>query len=172
MINWEAVGAVAELTGALGVIASLLYLAIQVRNNTRSIRTSTYQALLNTSLDFSFLAGSEPNVALTFNRGLRGDELSPQESAQFAYLLHGVLRSLENGHYQFINGTMDPELWSGWTETARGIIGSPGGRQRWAAYRPRLRSSFVEFVEREVISMDTQTSVENLLDAADGGEVV
>jgi hypothetical protein len=35
-VNWDAVGAVAELVGASGVIASLLYLAVQVRASTRA----------------------------------------------------------------------------------------------------------------------------------------
>jgi len=34
-MNWDAVGAVAELLGAIGVIVSLVYLAIQIRRNTR-----------------------------------------------------------------------------------------------------------------------------------------
>ena len=37
-MNWEAVGALAEGLGAIGVIVSLLYLASQVRTNTRASR--------------------------------------------------------------------------------------------------------------------------------------
>jgi hypothetical protein len=34
-MNWEAVGAVGEILGAAGVIATLGYLALQIRQNTR-----------------------------------------------------------------------------------------------------------------------------------------
>ena len=37
-MNWEAIGAVAELLGAIGVIVSLMYLASQVRRNTHKTR--------------------------------------------------------------------------------------------------------------------------------------
>jgi len=37
-MNWEALAAIGELVGAFGVIASLGYLAIQIRQNTRQIR--------------------------------------------------------------------------------------------------------------------------------------
>ena len=37
-MNWEAIAAVAELLGALGVIASLVYLAGQVRSNASRAR--------------------------------------------------------------------------------------------------------------------------------------
>ncbi len=32
-MNWDAIGAIAELLGAVGVIASLVYLATQIRQN-------------------------------------------------------------------------------------------------------------------------------------------
>ena len=37
-MNWEMIGAIAESVGALGVIASLVYLAIQIRDGTRATR--------------------------------------------------------------------------------------------------------------------------------------
>ena len=44
-MDWNAVGALAEAIGAAGVILSLLYLASQVRQNTRFSRAATRQAL-------------------------------------------------------------------------------------------------------------------------------
>ena len=46
-MNWDAIGAIAELLGAVGVIASLVYLATQMRQNTRAMRASAYQEVLN-----------------------------------------------------------------------------------------------------------------------------
>ncbi len=40
-MNWEAMGAVGEAVGAAAVIASLVYLAVQIRQNTRSIRRAS-----------------------------------------------------------------------------------------------------------------------------------
>ena len=37
-MNWEAIGSIAEILGALGVIASLLYLSVQVRQSTQATR--------------------------------------------------------------------------------------------------------------------------------------
>ena len=40
-MNWEAIGAIGESVGAAGVIASLVYLAVQIRQNTRSTRRAS-----------------------------------------------------------------------------------------------------------------------------------
>ena len=37
-MNWEAIGAIGEVLGAIGVIVTLAYLAVQIRQNTRDIR--------------------------------------------------------------------------------------------------------------------------------------
>ena len=44
-MNWEAIGAVGEVAGAIGVIATLLYLAAQIRQNTRAMRGATQDAI-------------------------------------------------------------------------------------------------------------------------------
>jgi len=40
VINWEALGATANLLAAIGVIATLIYLAIQIRQNSNQLRGS------------------------------------------------------------------------------------------------------------------------------------
>jgi hypothetical protein len=46
-VNWEALGAVANLLAAIGVIATLIYLAIQIRQNTKAVRSSSIQNLIH-----------------------------------------------------------------------------------------------------------------------------
>ncbi len=40
-MNWEAIGAVGEIVGALAVVLSLIYLAIQVRQNSNMARAES-----------------------------------------------------------------------------------------------------------------------------------
>ncbi|HSK17861.1 MAG TPA: hypothetical protein VK912_01875 [Longimicrobiales bacterium] len=44
-MNWEAIGATADVVAATGVIITLGYLAIQIRQNTRAIRGATLNAI-------------------------------------------------------------------------------------------------------------------------------
>jgi hypothetical protein len=43
-MTWSDTGVVAELLGAIGVIASLIYLSRQVRRNTRAVRMANAAA--------------------------------------------------------------------------------------------------------------------------------
>ena len=48
-MNWDAIGAIAELLGAVGVIVTLAYLAQQISQNTRTVRSSAAAALAQTN---------------------------------------------------------------------------------------------------------------------------
>ena len=44
-MTWDAVGAIAELLGALGVILTLLYLSWQIENNSKQLEGSAFVAI-------------------------------------------------------------------------------------------------------------------------------
>jgi len=93
-VNWDAVGAIAELLGAAGVIVSLLYLAAQIRHNTRELdeRNRSYRQI---SLDetakrytsFRENVRRDSVLASIWHRGRRDlAELDEVERLQFDYL--------------------------------------------------------------------------------------
>ncbi len=53
MMNWDAVGSVAETIGALGVILSLIYLAIKICNQNRQARLDVINELTRQRNDYS-----------------------------------------------------------------------------------------------------------------------
>ena len=46
-MNWDAIGALGELAGATAVVLSLVYVAVQIRDNTRSQQAATYHAMIS-----------------------------------------------------------------------------------------------------------------------------
>jgi len=43
-MNWDALGAIAEICGAIGVIVTLVYLSVQLRQNTKGMRSATFES--------------------------------------------------------------------------------------------------------------------------------
>jgi hypothetical protein len=43
-MNWDAIGAMGEILGALAVLVTLIYLAVQIRQNTSAVATATSKA--------------------------------------------------------------------------------------------------------------------------------
>ena len=63
IVNWEALGTVAEVVGAKAVVASVIYLAIQVRGNTRLLAQQTVSSVIDAFNDFDRLIASTPDLA-------------------------------------------------------------------------------------------------------------
>ena len=61
-MNWDAVGAVAELVGALGVLVTLIYLAMQIRQNTESMQAAAREAIAERDVEWLYKMVDHPEL--------------------------------------------------------------------------------------------------------------
>ena len=150
-MNWEAIGAVGEMLGALGVIATLGYLAVQIRQNTRAVRSNTSQAITDSRVDFLASVTDDADVARIFYSGLVDFEsLEGIDRGRFSLLMARFTATMENYFYQHRQGTMDTEQWTRMLETLRFFMATPGGQHWWSGRPIRPDVAFERFVDEEV----------------------
>ena len=101
-MNWEAVGAVGEIVGAIAVVITLIYLARQMRQNSSALRSTTAQSANEMAFSvYNPIVANEYGLADILLRGLRDPELlSDLEMARFTanWQAHSLL-----GRTSFIN---------------------------------------------------------------------
>jgi len=147
-LNWDALGAIGELVGALGVIASLFYLGTQIRQNTRSVRASSYHALVTNLANVASDVGRDARAADVFVRGQSDlSSLSPSEQRQFGLMLQSVFRSFENIFYQFSENMIDEVVWSGWKRRIIRYFWQPGVQQWWPTWHDDCHPDFRKLLE-------------------------
>jgi len=147
-VNWDAVGAAAELVGATGVIASLFYLGTQIRQNTRSVRASNYHAVVTNLSNLSAAIGRDGSTADVFVRGQSDFHgLSPTERKQFVMLLVSLFRNYEDIFYQFSQEMLDESLAKGWAHSMTRYFWQPGVQIWWPAWRDDCHREFRDFLE-------------------------
>jgi hypothetical protein len=155
-MNWNAIGAVAELVGALGVVASLAYLAVQIRQNThhidfntRAIRASTFQNFSNTFGDFEDLLLEHKQLGHIWVTGLtEGEPLEPGDRILFNNLAHKFFRIYETLFLQYEAGLVEPTLFESAHRFPDELIERPGLRAYWARNRRRYAESFGRFISQ------------------------
>ena len=147
-MNWEALGAIAELIGGLGVIATLAYLAIQIRQNTRSMRASTYQNILLTSIETRRTIAQDEGLAklMVATRRPLG-ELDELARFRIRNVAVAILRTFENAHYQYTRGMIEEMLWEPWTANIEYFCRGFGVRELWPELLPLLNREFRGYVE-------------------------
>src|SRR5437763_14278179 len=86
-LNWEAIGAVANLLAALGVITTLMYLAMQIRQNTKAVRSSSIERLVhNLSATAQAEVENENMIPLRFKTNTGPETLTEVEKIQTHYM--------------------------------------------------------------------------------------
>jgi hypothetical protein len=146
-MNWDALGAVAEMLAAVGVIVSLLYLASQVRENTDSIRFSRYDSFIHAIADARKMIIENEEVASIWERGLREpSELNSVETARLRAMLYSGTHAMETLHLQLIQSGLDTGIWERQAAVITRIMGSPGGMKWWEEHSSEFDQEFVEAI--------------------------
>ena len=151
-MNWEAIGAIAELLGATGVIASLVYLAFQIRSSNKLARSEAKIAATTqiSSLLDSFI--SEPESSYVWARGRRNlDDLTPEERGRFDNIAMKGFLGYSAQYFQFRIGTIEQDDWAESYRAMMWWLEGRGMRDWWRDFGRRIQSdTFQEFVDSEI----------------------
>ncbi len=96
-----------NLSASIAVIMGIVFLGLEIRQNTDMMRSQTRDAISEKQMMFSEWVATEIELADTIAKVTAGEELTPGEAVQHAYFLAGVWREWENSHYQFEQGLFD-----------------------------------------------------------------
>lgn len=132
----------------LGVILTFFYVSIQIRNNTRAVRASTLQQVVNSFASISFDIAKDQRLTELFLRaGTSYDALSQTEQTQYSFMLLSFLRRAENVFFQQSIHTLYEGHWLGIRASVKFVMDSPGARQCWRDIRVRFTPAFGCFVD-------------------------
>jgi hypothetical protein len=119
-MNWEALGAIGEIVGAVAVVVTLGYLAVQIRQNTSALRASTHQALIDSTLMYQSLTLNNPDVARIRLYGVADPtKLTEEDQFRFRTAMEMLFRLIENAFVQHEEGTLGGDGWHRYAETVR-----------------------------------------------------
>ena len=138
-----------ELISAGGVILSLIFVGLQVRENTKAVRSATVTALTDQSLLANELLITVPELREGYWKAAQGRaDLTRAEQATLSTWMAMQLRIAENRYRQNQLGTLRGDLVAGGRSPALSL---PFFRAYWSARREFHPADFGAFVDRELI---------------------
>ena len=149
-MNWDAIGAVAELVGAIGVIVSLVYLATQIRQGARAQRAATLQAVSESITQAGEELARDERVGL-FLRGLDDfSSLADEDRFRVHLVLVGLFRRFENLVLQEELALVDPEIAAAFLKPVHGMASLPGVQDWWRQWRGIFSTQFASYVDEAI----------------------
>jgi hypothetical protein len=117
-------GSIGELIAAIATLGTLIYLAIQIRQNTATIQLSAERGVWGDGQEWMSRIVENPELADLYRRGMRGDSLEPNDRLRFRLLL-GMLfqhwnHAYEAGQFRIVDNS-----------NIKGVLSQPGGLQYW-----------------------------------------
>jgi len=109
-MDWNAVGAVGEMLGAVAVFLTLLYLAAQIRQTNKLARFETTRELMAQFNVCNQLYATDATIRTVL---LKKDELSIEEAEQLYSYVDMYCNAWATAHLAFDQGLIDKTLFSG-----------------------------------------------------------
>ena len=152
-MSLEDLGNIGEFVAAVGVIISLIYLAVQIRQNTGQIRQNTaaignasYHQAVEQGWLVNLKVADDPEVARIMRAGYRGlQELNDDERMRFLALMQLVGFAFDSTMRLHERGLIDTEVWENLLDNNESFFRHPGVqryfRSRQGVLSRRLRES-------------------------------
>jgi len=154
-MNWEAIGAVAEIVGVIAVVVSLVYVSVQIKQNTKVARAATRQAIAESTENLVSDLISNAEIAEIFVKHMNGEDLSPVENLRLQARCYRDMAHWENIHYQFTEGMVSNDQWLGFRKNLAALLAIEIYREYWEHESFHYSDAF----QAEVESIRKETNV-------------
>ena len=142
---------ISQIIAAIAVVASLIFVGLQLRQNDKTQRAAMHQARADRIIGiFHHLA--EPHMAAAMAKADQAPEtMSAEELIQLRSFITVNVLSLEDQLRQQKAGLLDPAAVRRTRHFGKIIFSSPAVRAAWQLLRPGMDPQQVETVEKELI---------------------
>jgi hypothetical protein len=148
-MNWEAIGAVAEIMGSITVIGTIFYLAIQVGHAAAVAKATAQQSAAQMSIDTMLATLDSQILSSASRKATIGEELTPEEFSNYIRWVWIRMRVAENTYYQYRQGLLDLEAWQGYSTTIIAHLGAGSvAESHWERVSLSYSEGFVDEVKR------------------------
>ena len=159
-MNWDAIGALGEIFGALAVVATLVYLSRQIKHQSVATVGETTNAWL---ADYNALIVDlmrNPELTDLFRRGLDDFEvLTGDEQMRLHVYLIAHLLNAQNVYMQLDDEIIHRQIAENVLEHNAALLATKGGNHWWSTCRPILRKGFVEHLDNRIANSLPVTDV-------------
>ena len=144
----EELAFVAEIVGTLAVVASLIYVSIQVKDGARAARSAAVTDATAAVQSIYQELGANSQMSVLFFKGLTDpNSLTRHEQFQYLMLMHSFFLAFQRNFLLSREGTLNVELRDSIGTAIHTINHLPGCRFYWRQRKSFFQPEFVVWVE-------------------------
>ena len=147
---------IAELIGIAAIVASLVFIGLQMKQSQDIALSAAYQARADTSIAIRNTPFESETLLSSLTKAYdgRSAELTPEEHTALQFYFWTEMTYLENMHFQYINGFLTNEQWQANVGDLKYRLSMDVPRATWAQGM-NVRDSFKTVVENVIQEIDS-----------------
>ncbi len=141
---------VLELIGSGAVLLGLIFVGLELRQNTAAVEAASLQDQTDASTEFLLLIASDPDLTRILIAGSADpSQLDDLDSRRYFFLVRSRWLRMQNAYRQWRRGTLSEEDWTLYEGLIcrQGTTGIIQFESTWNEHRSALLDEFVAFVE-------------------------
>ena len=147
-MNWQMLTAIGQLAAVVVGIPSLIYFAIQIREQNRERRQSAVNALTVQWGDLTKALHEDAEFTALFLRGVQSfHDLDAVSKLRFSAFQNRFFKNFEGMYYSRREGILSSELWREIERTMSDFLAYNGVQQWWDTRKHWHTESFVDVVD-------------------------
>ena len=160
----EDLGSIGELVAAIATIATLIYLAIQIKQNTRAVKSATFQNITTEMANNVEPIMSSADLAAIIVKGTTTpSSLTPEERIRMAAMFLATFRRMESVFVQNQLGSIEDDLMEGFEVSMTSILKTQFGREWWDNAKATFYEPFVARMDERVNFGDSPLTEPSIL---------
>ncbi|MBS0384585.1 MAG: hypothetical protein JSS00_04465 [Proteobacteria bacterium] len=171
-MSLEQASYLSQVIAALAVLASLVFVGLQIRQNTQSQKIVAVSSLAAAIAAINVPAMQSPALGEALAKAMRDWNSATREQRVLAhFFLFSYFKLAENAWYQHSRGVLDTTQWTGWETMLRAFYHSAGVQNGWWPRRRRAYSpEFQAFLAGAPKPPDDIGALEDIFGASAPGE--
>jgi hypothetical protein len=136
-----------EIIGVIVIVATLIYLSLQVRQGTELLRSESRQAQVTNDLNGVYKFVEHPELGCLFSES---ETPSFVEKTKLQFWIIGQMRAREHEWLQYQSGALDEATWLSFRGVIYFLLGTERARALWDLCSPYFNTDFVEMVGKMI----------------------
>lgn len=129
-MNWDMVSAISEILGSAVIVITLIYLAIQTRQNADAMLANTRQGTFSADQQLLLTFAQDPELELIRYK----PHLTEEEKARLGWVFVAFMRMREINWLQYQSGVLDQKTWESYRPSIVAMFGNLRGKAWWQNY--------------------------------------
>ncbi len=139
---------VVDLVGVAAVVASLIFVGVQVQQGASATRSATVLQLKDSWVQLNLALATSPELSNAFDIvEAQGWDTNPQANRLVAAFYRALFHTWSNAYYQFLNGTLEEDQWLPHLRDAEVGLSSPITRRVWSDWKHTYDDPFRELMD-------------------------